>query len=293
MENHRYRNSKYNDDEKFVFINAWNEWAEGTHLEPDRKFGYGYLQTTYDVIANYDADALDVIRQQHLIRRNNYAVIVHVHYDELWPVIKAYLRKMHTVGFDLYVTTTNKAIISTIIEDYPLAYIDIVENRGRDILPFIMMLKKVERLGYIAICKLHTKRSAYRTDGDSIRDELFDALVGSEDIVESVCERFGKDASLGMIVPNKYLLPHTDHNMTFDREVVDFACKTLKVSFVYDTFPAGSMFWFRPDALKRLGSLRMANFDVERGLADGTLPHAIERIFCVLAKESGYSVDVC
>ena len=81
--------------------------------------------------------------------------------------------------------------------------------------------------------------------------------------------------------------------MTFDREVVDFACKTLKVSFVYDTFPAGSMFWFRPDALKRLGSLRMANFDVERGLADGTLPHAIERIFCVLAKESGYSVDVC
>jgi lipopolysaccharide biosynthesis protein len=53
------------------------------------------------------------------------------------------------------------------------------------------------------------------------------------------------------------------------------------------------MFWFRPDALKRLGSLRMANFDVERGLADGTLPHAIERIFCVLAKESGYSVDVC
>jgi glycosyltransferase involved in cell wall biosynthesis len=37
-------------NERFVFINAWNEWAEGTHLEPCRKMGYSYLNQIGKVI---------------------------------------------------------------------------------------------------------------------------------------------------------------------------------------------------------------------------------------------------
>lgn len=34
----------------FLFFNAWNEWAEGTYLEPDEKRGYFFLETIRDAL---------------------------------------------------------------------------------------------------------------------------------------------------------------------------------------------------------------------------------------------------
>lgn len=44
---------QYKDGQKIIFINAWNEWAEGCHLEPDEKMGKTFLESTKKAIDKF------------------------------------------------------------------------------------------------------------------------------------------------------------------------------------------------------------------------------------------------
>lgn len=46
----KYTYTNFEKEEQIIFVNAWNEWAEGCHLEPDQKNGYSYLKACKEVI---------------------------------------------------------------------------------------------------------------------------------------------------------------------------------------------------------------------------------------------------
>jgi lipopolysaccharide biosynthesis protein len=45
------------EEERLIFINAWNEWGEGCHLEPDLVHGHAYLRATRDALAQEGEEA--------------------------------------------------------------------------------------------------------------------------------------------------------------------------------------------------------------------------------------------
>lgn len=58
----------FSAEENFIFINAWNEWAEGNHLEPCHKWGRRYLEATQEVFLNRQTNVTSKSLEQNEIK---------------------------------------------------------------------------------------------------------------------------------------------------------------------------------------------------------------------------------
>ncbi len=227
--------------------------------------------------------------------RARIAVVLHLYYPDLWDEIRDALRNIPE-PFRLFASLGDEAdrvCRREILEAFPDATLRSFENRGRDIGPFLELLSDPEVCEYDIVCKIHSKKSAHRIDGERWRGRLLDGLLGSPDRVREILDVFAQNEHVGMLGAAESVdrsAASWGSNRQTMRELLGklgLPRHALRLEFF-----AGSMFWFRPAALSMLRDLglRLEHFEPERGQLDGTLHHAIERVFPLVAEAAGYTV---
>ncbi len=224
------------------------------------------------------------------------AVVAHVFYPDVWAHIAKHLRKFPG-DFELYASVPDgeqaAALRQLVLTDFPLAQIVACENRGRDIAPFMQIMERFDLYTRDAVLKIHTKKSPHLgAEGALWMDWILQSCLGDEATILSILEKFAALAQIGMIYPNFAKTP-IQTNLIHNVRWLDELCRRLEArgSFDWD-FPAGSMFWFRGAALVPLRDLgiRSEHFEAEAGQTDGTLAHALERIFPLLVYKSRHAI---
>lgn len=224
------------------------------------------------------------------------AVVAHVYYPEMWPEFAATLAALE-VPFDLYVTLTYRGAatevqMEAIRAQFPQAVTVPVANRGRDILPFLTLVNSGALDSYEAVCKIHTKKSPHREDGDHWRRHLIGGILPPQGL-SSLLETFLADQTSAFWVADGQHYTGTEW-WGSNYEVVRHLMRRLEVEIGPDvlSFPAGSIYWMKPLIVGLLKAMKLHedHFEVETAQVDGTLAHALERAMGFLAMAAGQGV---
>ncbi|HMN13779.1 MAG TPA: rhamnan synthesis F family protein [Bellilinea sp.] len=233
-----------------------------------------------------------------------FAVALHLFYRDLWPEFESALRALDQ-SFHLIVTTTEKDadFEARVRAAFPSAEIHVYENRGRDLGPFVQLLRDGRLDAWPLICKLHGKRSGAEGPralfGEVWRRTNVADLIGSTQQVEKILRRFETAPQLGMIGSPRFRLPNEfiQHRSAWGENrdaTLDLAARMglAPKDFRLDFF-AGTMFWIRREALAPLRQLDLclADFPDENGALDGEFQHALERALGAAPQAAGMFLD--
>jgi len=231
------------------------------------------------------------------------ALFMHIYYIESSKLAAELAGRMPD-NADIYITTDSeekaKVIKAAFREGRSVKGTVIVENRGRSESALLIGMAKISQK-YDIVCfwkeKISSQVDYHAALGWSYK--IDDSLLASKTYVENIIRTFAAEPRLGMLcVPEPF---HAIYHWVPGHEWAANYKNTKKLAeqlgihapMDKDEQPVcsfGGAFWFRPAALKKLFEhpWQYSDFPEEPLPVDGTLLHAIERIYSFAAQDAGY-----
>lgn len=190
------------------------------------------------------------------------------------------------------------ALRDKLTKSLPLASLNItaVENRGRDVAPWVVSLRD-EIIAHDIFCHIHTKKTVHTDKHKNWRSYLLHEVLASPASVSKVLSLLDNEPDVGLISPPYLAKLSTQPQWGANRDHLINLLNQMNYEGQKDyceDYPAGSFFWVKTEVLKPLFDLGLTlnDFEIEAGQNDGTLAHAIERLMGYLPSISGFDM-VC
>ena len=237
--------------------------------------------------------------------KSKIALVIHLYFPDLLEENKHYIESMPKDA-DIYITTNTqekKQAIEKAYKDLQYNHLEvrIIENRGRDVSSLLVGVKDVI-MNYDLVCFAHDKKTAQvkpGTSGASFAYKCFENTLSNNNYVENIISTFEQNPRLGLLTP-----PEPNHDAFFPtcgfewgpnfdntKKLADELGLTVPMSaYKSPVAPLGTMFWFRPKAMQPLYAKdwEYNDFPPEPNGIDGSLLHAIERIYPFIVQQAGY-----
>ena len=217
----------YNQDIRFIFINAWNEWGEGTYLEPDEKYGYASINSLSKAIFN-----LSYIEKHIKIGSIKIAVLAIINNEYS---IKEIINKTNNIPY----------IVNTRENLSPL---------------WSKFVNKIKNYKYI--CNLNPNNDKNITYHVKLKNYLYNNLLGNPKIITEIITDLEQNKKLGIIFPIKYyksLINFGDDTNDFELKYLNFFIKMIypqvNITHIITDFPEGNMFWAKISAIYQIFNL--------------------------------------
>lgn len=240
-----------------------------------------------------------------MIREKRLLLVMHLYYsDKLEESCMCASRFPKET--DVCITTNTMEKARLIEEKFkPLGFnkleVRVIANRGRDVSS--LLVGAVDLLDdHEVVCFFHDKKTLQTKPGSiglGFSDKLIENMFGSADYVLNVINLFADNERLGILSP-----PAPHHSDYYFTQGLDWGpnyelTRQLVEKLDFDVpiapnkmpiAPLGTCFWFRSKALKPLYEVgwKYEDFPPEPNNTDGTLLHAVERIYPFAAVVAGY-----